>query len=101
MYWIHISQESPIMTKTRLPSFYHLDKGSVYGFALSMLKNTEDAEDVLQDTYLSIYASASGYRSMGKPRLDFADNSEFMFPMKLAGSQEDCRNTFRRIEPVV
>ncbi len=53
--------------KDALAQLYHLTSGSVYGFALSMLKNTEDAEDVLQDTYLSIYASASGYRSMGKP----------------------------------
>ena len=40
---------------------------AVYGFALSLLKNAHDAEDVLQDTYLRVYQSASGYRAQGKP----------------------------------
>ena len=34
---------------------------------LSILKNSQDAEDVLHDCFLGIYASAAGYRSEGKP----------------------------------
>lgn len=46
---------------------YKLTSDSVYGFALSVLKNTHDAEDVLQECYISIFNAASSYRSDGKP----------------------------------
>lgn len=50
-----------------LEQLYLLTKDAVYGFALSILKNTHDAEDVLHDCYLSVFHSASGYVSDGKP----------------------------------
>lgn len=53
--------------KDALAHLYKATSSSVYAFALSILKNTEDAEDVLHDTYLRIYSSASGYKSQGKP----------------------------------
>lgn len=53
--------------KDALAELYHLSSASVYGFALSILKNMQDAEDVLHDVFLQIYSSASGYKSMGKP----------------------------------
>lgn len=40
---------------------------SVYSFILSILKNPQDAEEVLQETYLKIWTSAAGYKSQGKP----------------------------------
>lgn len=40
---------------------------SVYGFALSILKNSHDAEDVLQETFLKVYSNASDYEPHGKP----------------------------------
>lgn len=46
---------------------YDATNVSVYGFILSILKNTHDAEDVLQDCYVSIYSSSAGYCSAGKP----------------------------------
>ena len=46
---------------------YEQTRACVYGFALSILKNTHDAEDVLHDCYLSVIASAGGYRPRGKP----------------------------------
>ncbi len=46
---------------------YAQTHAAVYGFALSILKNTHDAEDVLHDTFLSIHSSAAGYRGEGKP----------------------------------
>lgn len=46
---------------------YEHTKSAVYGFALSILKNPHDAEDVLQDTYIKIFSSASTYASDGKP----------------------------------
>ena len=50
-----------------LEELYQLTKSGVYGFALSILKNPLDAEDVLHDTYLSVHASAYMYASEGKP----------------------------------
>lgn len=46
---------------------YEIASGSIYGFALSIMKNAHDAEDVLQDTFLTIHHSAADYRPMGKP----------------------------------
>lgn len=47
--------------------FYQLTRTAAYSYALSILKHPHDAEDVLHDCYLSVYANASGYRSSGKP----------------------------------
>lgn len=46
---------------------YESASGSIYGFALSITKNAHDAEDVLQDTFLTVHRSAAGYQPMGKP----------------------------------
>lgn len=42
-------------------------QAAVFGFALSILKNRQDAEDVMQDSFLKIYHAAAGYRPQGKP----------------------------------
>jgi RNA polymerase sigma-70 factor (ECF subfamily) len=47
--------------------FYHLTERSVYAFALSILRNHEDAMDVAQDTYIKIRGAAHLYQPMGKP----------------------------------
>ncbi len=38
-----------------------------YGFILSILRNPQDAEEIMQETYLKIWTSAAGYKSQGKP----------------------------------
>ncbi len=53
--------------KDALADLYNLVKASVYGFAFSIVKNTEDASDVLQDCFIQIYANAYRYKSEGKP----------------------------------
>ena len=50
-----------------LESLYHSTSSAIYSFALSILKNPHDAEDVLHDCYLNIYAGAESYHSSGKP----------------------------------
>ena len=42
-------------------------KDAVFGYALSILKNTEDAEDVLHDCCIAVYQAAESYRPDGKP----------------------------------
>ncbi len=46
---------------------YTETKSSVYGFALSVLKNPDDAEDVLQDCFVKVFSAAADYKSQGKP----------------------------------
>lgn len=53
------------MTSLRL--LYEETSAGVYSFALSMLKSREDAEDTLQDVYLSVHKSAAFYRAIGRP----------------------------------
>lgn len=50
-----------------LERLYEKTKAAVYGFALSILKNPHQAEDVLQDTYLKIFSAACTYTAKGKP----------------------------------
>lgn len=50
-----------------LETLYRETSTAVYAYALSILKDPHDAEDVLQECYLRIYASAPGYLSAGKP----------------------------------
>ncbi len=50
-----------------LSELYQDTKGALYGFVLSILKNTQDAQDALHDCYVSVWAAAGGYRSEGKP----------------------------------
>ncbi len=53
--------------KSALAELFEGTKASVYGFALSIVRNAYDAEDVLQETYVKIWSAAEGYRSQGKP----------------------------------
>lgn len=52
--------------KEALAALYGQTRAAVYGFALSILKNAHDAEDVLQDAYLQAWQAAGGYRGQGK-----------------------------------
>ncbi len=54
-------------SQVALEQLYRYTHSSVYSFALSILKNTHDAEDVLHDCYIAIWNGAGNYRSQGKP----------------------------------
>ena len=53
--------------KSALEEIYHHTRAAVYGYALSLLKNVHDAEDVLQECYLKLCSAAAAYRKQGKP----------------------------------
>lgn len=40
---------------------------TIYSYILSIVKNVQDAEEIMQETYLKVWTSAAGYRSQGKP----------------------------------
>lgn len=68
-----------------LASLYEETKSAVFGFALSLLKNTHDAEDVLQDTYVRIYSYADTYKPSGNPMawiLEITKNISYMLLRK-------------------
>ena len=50
-----------------LSQLYRETSSAVYAYALSVLKNSHDAEDVLHDCFVSIATSAGSYRVKGKP----------------------------------
>lgn len=50
-----------------LEQLYYATSTAVYAYALTILKNSFDAEDVLQECYVSIQRSAGQYRSLSKP----------------------------------
>lgn len=50
-----------------LEALYRRTQTAVYGFALSVLKNAHDAEDVLHDCYVAVWNNAVQYRSQSKP----------------------------------
>lgn len=50
-----------------LEQLYRAAAPSVYAYALSILKNSHDAEDILHESFLSFYNNASSYSSQGKP----------------------------------
>ncbi len=54
-------------SKEALEALYTQTKSSVYSFALSILKNQQDAQDVLQDCFIKILTAASDYKTFGKP----------------------------------
>ena len=53
--------------KEALEKLYYETKAAIYGFALSITKNPTDAEDILQETYLKIWANANKYSAKGTP----------------------------------
>ena len=46
---------------------YQQTSGVVYGFAMSILRNKHDAEDVMHDAFIKIHSSAVTYKPSGNP----------------------------------
>lgn len=53
--------------KDALADLYNRTRPAVYAFALSIVKNAHDAEDILHDACLQVWNAAGGYRRQGKP----------------------------------
>ena len=50
-----------------LEKLYRATSTSIYGFALSMLKNKSDAEDATHDCFINVMRSSKSYHNHGKP----------------------------------
>ena len=53
--------------KEAVSTLYSLTKNSLYGYVLAIVKNKEDADDILQDVYITIIQNANKYEPIGKP----------------------------------
>lgn len=62
--WIKQIADNDMRALHRLYDAIHTN---VYAFAYSLLRNRQDAEDVLQETFVRIYTHAGTYRPQGKP----------------------------------
>ena len=54
-------------TESAMEGLYSLISAPVYSYALSVLADHADAEDVLHDTVVRVYTHAARYRPDGKP----------------------------------
>lgn len=53
--------------RSALEELYRAVSTDVYAFALSVLRDRHEAEDVMQDCFIKLYSSAGSYKSSGKP----------------------------------
>lgn len=53
--------------KESLINFYETTKTNIYGYILSIIKNPNDAEDLLQEVYIKVYENSPKYEAHGKP----------------------------------
>lgn len=54
-------------SSTAIEPFYAATRAGVYGYALSILRNTHDAQDVMQEAYVRVYRSSEQYLPRGNP----------------------------------
>lgn len=81
-----------------LHKLYECAYESIYGFSLSIVKNTYDAEDVLQETFLTIYRNAPGYLPKGKPMAWIFTIARNLSLMKLRERQKTCMLEENQVE---
>ena len=53
--------------RSALEEFYTLTERTMYSYVLAIVKNPYDTQDIVQDTYLKVRASAHLYQKQGKP----------------------------------
>lgn len=47
--------------------FYEQTARAIYSYALSIIKNPQDAEEIMQDTYVAAWTQCDSYEPNGKP----------------------------------
>ena len=68
---------------------YNLINTNVYSFALSILKNHDDALDVVQETFISIYHNAYHYQNQGKPMAWILTITKNLAYMKIRSNKKE------------
>lgn len=91
--------------KDALKHIYYETNDSVYFYALSILKNKDDAKDVMQETYINIFNNIDSYKSKSKPLawiLTITKNNALMHlrKSKREVNLEDYENIFEKKDNV-
>lgn len=68
--------------KDAFTKLYEASYRSLYAFLLSLTQNAEDAQDLLQDTFIQIYNNASKYKRQGNPMAWMMTIARNLFLMK-------------------
>ena len=71
-----------------LYKLYELINKNVYSFALSILRNHDDALEVMQDTFVSVYNNANRYENKDKPMAWILTITKNLSYMKLRKSKK-------------
>jgi len=74
---------------------------SVYAYALTILKNKEDAEEVMQDCFLKIRAAAHTYHAQGKARAWIFTIARNLCRMKCRETQKSVRVPVEDLESLL
>ena len=68
---------------------YEETSSLVFGYALSILKDKHNAEDVMQDTYIKVYSNAASYTPKEKPMAWILTITRNLSLMKFRQKQHD------------
>lgn len=71
---------------------YELSYSPLYAFLLSYTQNAEDAQDLLQDTFVQILNNCHLYREQGNPMAWMMTIAKNLFHMKCRKERSQCLN---------
>lgn len=74
--------------KDAFKELYEASYKPLYAFLLSFTQNSEDAQDLLQDTYVLIYQKAGMYQKRGNPMAWMMKIAKNLFLMKYRNEKE-------------
>lgn len=74
--------------KDAFKKLYETSYKPLFAFLLSLTQNSEDAQDLLQDTYLQIYQKSHLYKSDGNPMAWMMKIAKTLFLMKYRKEKE-------------
>ena len=87
-------------SREALSGLYELMGGQVYGYALSIVKNHHEAQDIQQDVFVKIWSCAGQYRPGTKARAwiyTITKNLSLTSLRKAAGFRGKCRRSRRAL----
>lgn len=77
---------------------YERTAKGIYSYALSILKHPQDAEEVMQDTYLTAWNQVEQYKSEGKPMAWLFTISRNLCYMRLRREKEHPQVSYEELE---
>ena len=79
-------------------ALYEATAKGIYSYALSILKQPQDAEEVMQDTYLTAWNQAGRYKPEGKPMAWLLTIARNLCYMRLRRQKEHPQVSYEELE---